>query len=165
MRMDVEPFLLRDIKEPQQRDRIFRELILARDIESAGIDGEALDRFLAETPALQREFRLMAMLRFEHGAEDARQIADILRDEEVVLHEALDAARAGMGAIPHAGADFALPIERQPVFGAAGEEMEMAAHGPEEILRPREALRLFRREHFQLDELVYVVDAIDVFRD
>ncbi len=63
MRMDVEPFLLRDVEEPQERDRVLGELILARDIEPAGIDGEAFDRFLAEAPALQREFRLVAMLR------------------------------------------------------------------------------------------------------
>ncbi len=141
------------------------ELILARDVEPAGIDGEAFDRFLAEAPALQREFRLVAMLQFEHGAEDARQIADILRDQEVMLHEALDAARAGVIAIAHADADLALAIEGQAILGAAGEEMEMAAHRPEEILRPRETLRLFRRQHFEIDELVDVVGAIDVFRD
>ncbi len=82
-----------------------------------------------------------------------------------MLHEALDAARAGMIAIAHAAPDLALMIEGQAIFGAAGDEMEMAAHRPEEILRPRETLRLLRREHVEIDEFVDVVDAIDVFRD
>ena len=56
-------------------------------------------------------------------------------------------------------------VEGQPVLGAAGEEMQMAAHRPEEILRAVEALRLVRRQHLALDQLVDVVDAVEVFRD
>ncbi len=105
------------------------------------------------------------LLGFELRAEDAGQIADILRDQEIVLHEALDAARASVVGIAHQPPDLALAIKGQPVLGATGEEVQMAPHRPQEILRPREALRLLGRQHLQTDELVDVVDAVDVFRD
>ena len=165
VRMDVEPFLLRDMKEPDERDRIVAELAVARHVEPAGIDREPFDRLLAPAPALERKARLAAVLGFELRAEDAGQIADILRDQEIVLHEALDAARASVVGIAHQPPDLALAIKGQPVLGATGEEVQMAPHRPQEILRPREALRLLGREHLQTDELVDVVDAVDVFRD
>ena len=58
------------------------------------------------------------LLLFEQRAEDARQIADVLRDQEIVLHEPLDAAAAGVVGVAHALRDLALQVEGQPVLGA-----------------------------------------------
>ena len=163
--MDVEPVLLRRVKEADEIDRIVAEGVLARDIEPPAIDREARDLALAQAPAAPGQQRLALLLRFQQGAEDAGEVADILGHQEIVLHEALDAARAGMVGVAHAAPDLALQIEGQAVLGAAGEEMEVAAHRPQEILRPGEALRLLGVEHVALDQLVDAVDAVDVFGD
>jgi len=47
-----------------------------------------------------------------------------------MLHEALDAARAGMVGVAHAAAHLGLQIEGQPFLGAAGEIVQVAAHCP-----------------------------------
>src|SRR6185437_11059517 len=127
---------------------------------------EALDLAPPEgRPAAPAEAGLALLLGLEERAEDARQVADILGDEEVVLHEALDAARPGMVGIAHAAADLALDVEGEALLGAAREVVEVAAHGPQEVLRPREARRLVGREDAELDELADLVDAVDVLGD
>src|SRR6185437_11638614 len=110
----------------QQVDRIVLERALLGDVEPAGIDGESGDRALARAPRLPVEARPPLLLRLELGAEDARQIADILGDEEIMLHEALDATRPGMVGVAHAAPDFALPVEGEAVLGALGEEVQVA---------------------------------------
>src|SRR6185312_10217976 len=109
MRMDVELVLLSGVKEAQQVDRVVLERALLGDVEPAGIDGEAGDRALAR-PRLPMEARPPLLLGLELGAEDARQVADILGDQEIMLHETLDAARAGMVGVAHAAPDLALPV-------------------------------------------------------
>ena len=73
-------------------------------------------------------------------AEDRGQVADILRDQEVVLHEALDVAHAGMRRVAEPHRDLALDVEREPLLGAPHDEMHVAAHRPEEILGAAEHL-------------------------
>ncbi len=86
-------------------------------------------------------------------------------DQEIVLHEALDPARAGVVGIAHELADFSLQVEGQPFFGAAGDVMQMAAHRPQERLSPLKAPRFFGRQHAKIDKLTDIVDAINVFGD
>ena len=116
-------------------------------------------------PARPREAALALLVGFEDGAEDAGQVADILGDQEIVLHEALDAAAAGVVGVAHAGADLGLHVEGQALLGALGEIVQVAAHGPQEGLRPLEPRQLLGRQHAELDQLGDVVDAVDVFRD
>ena len=51
-----------------------------------------------------------------------------------MLHEALDMAQAAMRLVAEAFGELGLAIEAQPVIGAPGDEMQMAAHRPQEIL-------------------------------
>ena len=62
--------------------------------------------------------------------EDAGQVADRLGVEEIELHEAFDRRLARAIGIMHPGGDLALEIEGQPVLGASGNRMKMAANGP-----------------------------------
>ena len=57
--------------------------------------------------AVEHGARLVLAL-LERGADDRREVADILGDEEIVLHEALDAAQAAAIGIAQEGGDLAL---------------------------------------------------------
>ncbi len=93
------------------------------------------------------------------------QIADVLGDQEVVLHEALDILHAGMLGVAEPHRDLALDVERQPLLGAAGDEMHVAANRPEEVLAAPEQLELLGVEHAAIDQLADVLHAVDVLRD
>ncbi len=142
--VDVEIVLIGDIEEADQVDGIVLERGVGGDVEALALHQEALDLLLEQAPAPEREFRLALLLHFQDGAEDPRQVAHVLGDEVVVLHEALDAAGAGVIGVAHEAADLALQVEGEPVLGAAGDPVQVAAHGPEEILRPGEALGFLR---------------------
>ncbi len=49
---------------------------------------------------------------FEAGAENGGEVADILGDQEIVLHEAFDVAQAGMAGVVEPHRDIALDVER-----------------------------------------------------
>src|SRR6185437_637279 len=61
--------------------------------------------------------------------------------------------------------DLALQVERQPLFGAAGEEMDVAADRPEEIGAAAEGAVFLGVEHPAFEQLVGLAYAIDIFRD
>ena len=107
----------------------------------------------------------MLLIGFQNCAENPGQIPDIFGHQKVVLHEALDAAAAGMIGVTHTSPDLGLQVEAQPLLGAAGEVMNVAANRPQEFLGAIEPLRLLRRQHPQLYELADIVGAIDVFGD
>ena len=65
------------------------------------------------------QVHVLGVVEFEAGAEDAGQVADILGDEEIALHEALDAQHADALGITHALGQFGLHVEGQLLFGAA----------------------------------------------
>ena len=164
-RVDVEVVLLGDVKEPQQRDRVLLEKIVRWDRQPIAVEPKAVEPAPRLSPAQPRQPAFAFLVDFEDRAEDAGQIADILGDEEIMLHEALDAARAGMVGVAHAGADLGLQRKGQAFLGAPGEVMQMAAHRPQKALGALEARRLLGRQHAQLDELGDIVDAVDVFGD
>ena len=66
-------------------------------------------RSRAITPAQYR--RRLGLPLFEPGAQDGGEIADMLGGEEVVLHEALDVAQAGMRGVAEPHRDIALDVE------------------------------------------------------
>ena len=102
---------------------------------------------------------------FERGAEDARQVADVLGDEEIALHQPLDAEHAGAIEEAEALRELRLQIEGQLVVGAAGEEVQRAADRPEEILGALEQAILIGRQHALVDELGAGPDAVEVLAD
>src|SRR5690606_34467813 len=101
------------------------EVARARQLALAAREGE-------EQPVEARY--LFCLLLLQRRAEDARQVADILGDQEIVLHEALDSRKAGMARIAEPVGYLALDIEMQTLLGLAGEEMHVAPHRPEEVL-------------------------------
>ena len=109
--------------------------------------------------------RGLGLLVLQLGAQDRGEVADVLGHQEVVLHEALDVLHAGMDGVAEPDRDLALHVERQPLLGAAGEEMQIAAHRPEEIGAAAEGAVLLRVEHAALQQLVGLAHAIDVFGD
>ena len=109
--------------------------------------------------------RRLGLLVFQLGAQDRGEIADVLGDQEVVLHEAFDVLHAGMRGVAEPDRDLALHVERQPLFGAAGEEMDVAADRPQEIGAAAEGAVFLRVEHAALQQLVGLAHAVDVFRD
>ena len=108
----------------------------------------------AEAEEAVEHRRRLAVMLLERRAEDAGQVADLLGDEEVVLHEALDVAQAGMRGVAEAHRHLALDVEGQPLLGAAGQEMQVAAHRPEEILGLLETGELGAREDAGLDQVL-----------
>ena len=89
----------------------------------------------------------------------------MLGGEEVVLHEALDVLQAGMRGVAQPHRDLALDVERQPLLGAAGEEMHVAADRPQEVLAAAEHLVFLAIEHAAFDQFLGLAHAIDVFGD
>ena len=81
---------------------------------------------------------LAAHLLVQLGEEQAGQIADRLRLQEIELHEPLDRRLAGPLGIAQRPRDRRLMVEAQPLLGPAGGQMQMAAHRPEEALGPLE---------------------------
>ena len=61
--------------------------------------------------------------------------------------------------------DLALDIERQPLFGAAGDEMHVAAHRPEEVFAIAEQAVFLTVKDAMFDQLDGLAHAIDVFGD
>ena len=89
----------------------------------------------------------------ERRADDRGQIADVLGDEEIVLHEPLDVDQPGAGRIAELTGDRALNVEAQPLLRPAGEKVEPAAHAPEEFLAAAKQRELARREQTGGDQL------------
>ena len=88
--------------------------------------------------------RCLELLHLQRRAQDRRQIADVLGDEEVVLHEALDGDQAAAVVVAELRGEPRLHIERQHLLRAAAEEVQEAADGPQEVLAAAEGRDLLR---------------------
>jgi len=165
--MNVEAVLVGDMEEADDVHRVLLEEGDIRDREAARLHGEAANDLLAAHRLHEAADGglLLFLLILEHGAEDARQIADILGDQEIMLHEALDGFQPAMFLIAETFGHFGLEIEGDALLGAAGEEVQLAAHRPEEILRLAEGLVFLLREDADLDEIGGLLHAVDIFRD
>ena len=82
-----------------------------------------------------------------------------------MLHETLDVLHAGMRGVAEPDRNLALEIEGQALLGAAGVEMQIAAHRPEEVGAAAEAAILLRVEHAAFDQLVGIADATRALPD
>ena len=151
------------VRQREQADEVHR--ILGEDLLADGVDAAIVDAEVggaaelgAAAPAERREQRVqggqaLQLLHLERRADDAGQVADFLGDEEIVLHEALDRAQAGMALIAEPLGHQLLHVEAQPLLGPAGEEVQVATHRPEEALAAAEAAIFVAVEHAGLDEL------------
>ena len=73
------------------------------------------------------------------------EVADVLGDQEVVLHEALDRAQAAALHVAQPLGHRRLHVEGQPLLRAPRQEMQVAAHRPEEVHAAAEGGVLVRR--------------------
>ena len=108
---------------------------------------------------------VLGLLLLQRRAEDAGQVADVLGDQEIVLHEALDRRQTGMAGVAEPLGDLALDVEMQPLLGLAGEEVHVAAHRPQEIFGLQELVVFVMREDALLGQLVAAAHAVEIFAD
>ena len=171
--MEGEVVLLRQAEDPDQIDRVVLEDVGRGEIDAVVVDDEVVA--VGHPPPLgarpeprhhaAQHRRGLGLFVFQLGAQDRGEVADVLGHQEVVLHEALDVLHAGMRGIAEPDRDLALHVERQPLLGAAGEEMQVAAHRPQEIGAAAEGAVFLRVEHAALDQFVGLAHAVDIFRD
>ena len=67
--------------------------------------------------------------------------------------------------IAHALGHFLLDLEGQPVICPADEEVQIAAHGPQEILGALEGTVFGFREYALADQFGVGLDAVEIFAD
>ena len=170
--MEREIVFLREMEDADQIDRVALEHVFVGDIDAVVVDDEILGLGqraprprpeLGHHPAQHRHG--LGLIVLELGAEDGGEIADVLGDQEVVLHEALDVAQARMLGVAEPHRDLALDVERQPLLGPPGEKVHVAAHRPEEIAAAAKPAVLARVVDAVRDELLALAHAIDVFGD
>ena len=81
------------------------------------------------------------------------------------MHEALDGGFPGPVGVVHDFGDVPLMVEAEPLFGAPGSEVQMAAHRPEEALGALETLELGGGQKAGIDEVRGPLDAVHIFAD
>ena len=109
--------------------------------------------------------RILHLPGLQAGAENAREIAHVLGDEEVVLHEAFDMLQAAMRLVAEPLGDLGLAVEAQPVVAALRQEVQVAAHRPEKVLALLEDRQLLAGEGALLGELVGGVGGVEELGD
>src|SRR5436305_1798640 len=143
-----------EMEDAHQVDWVAREHVLVGHHDTVVIDVKILS--LAERAACARtesrhhpaEHRHgLRLAVFELGAKNSREIADVLCDQEIVLHESLDVPQSRTFGVAESHRDLTLDVERQALLGAPGEEVHVAADGPEEILTTAEQKIFTAIEH------------------
>ncbi len=119
--------LLREAKKSDQIDRVVLEHVGGGEIDAVVVD----DKIVAagHSPPVHarpqprhhaaQHRRRLGLLVFQFGAQDRGEVADVLGDQKIVLHEAFDILHAGMRGVAEPDRDLALHVEREPLFGAA----------------------------------------------
>ena len=133
--------------------RIALEHLLVGDVDAVVVDAEIGPR--ADLPPLLPVHRTsrrlspgdgLELLHFQRRAQDRRQVADVLGDEEVVLHEALDGDQAAAVVVAELRCEPRLHVERQHLFRPAADEVQEAADRPQEVFATAEGRDLLRRK-------------------
>jgi hypothetical protein len=171
VRVELQAVQVRDMEEPDQVDGIALEDVGVGIRDAAAI----LDEFqrtgdLAGAPRhagdhARQARRLLGLLFFQSRTKDTRQVADILGDEEIVLHEAFDRRQARMVVIVERLRDIALDVEGKAVFRLSGDEVHVASNRPEEVLRLLKQLVLLSRQDPELDQFLGRLHPVEVFGD
>src|SRR5256886_14105399 len=115
---------MRPMTEPQEGYGVLLEKILGRYRQPTAVEPEPAERPPRAAPAGPGKPALALLVGFEDRAEDAGQVADILGDQEVILHEPLDPAAFRVIGVAHLPRDLGLQIESEPLFGAPGQIVE-----------------------------------------
>ena len=154
---------LEDLDQPH---RVLAEEIGPGQSQPPAIENEA--RKLAWTPPQYRgdeasvaRGELVVELRQEH----AGQVADAFGVEEEILHEPLDRRLARAVGKAHPRRHLALQVEGEPVFGAPGNVVQMAAHRPEEIGRATKPAIFGHGQQAGIDQLGGRAHLVDILAD
>jgi hypothetical protein len=172
VRVKSETVPLREAENANEVFRVAPKYVGVGDIDAVVVDDEivALAQYARRPLAQARDEAIehrhvLLVPALQAGAQNGGEIADILRHEEVVLHEAFDVAQAGMRRVTEPLRHLALNVEGEPLLRPAGGEMHMAADRPEEIFAAlKQAIFLFV-EHAASDQLPRLTHAVDVFGD
>ena len=70
-----------------------------------------------------------------------------------------------MACIAEALGNHPLHIKGEPFFGPSRHKMQLAPHTPQKFLAMMKELLFLKAENTNLDEIIDVLDAIDIFRD
>ena len=171
VRMDRQVIEVRDREQADEIDGIALEDVAARHRDAVELDAEvarAGDGAGAALEALHDAVERWGRRRFpllDGGAHDGGEVADVLRDQEIVLHEPLDAAEARPGAVAEPGRDAALVVEAQTLLGAARHDVELAAHPPQELLAAAEQAELLGGEQAGPHKRCRVGHPVGIFGD
>ena len=144
-RMDLQPAVARRAQDAEHQHRLAREVAVGRRRHQLAVgerEARRGQRRVALPPHGGRTQRRALDRRLQHAGHPAH----VAHRQEQVLHEALDAVLPAARHIAHAGADHRLQVEGQPLLGAAGDVVEVEAHGPEEVPGAADARRLLLRE-------------------
>ena len=165
-RVNLDAVQVGELEDLDQPHRVFGEIVVAGQREASAIEDEAVqlartapDRRQAEPAPARRE--PLVQVREEH----AGQVADGARLQEVILHEPLDRGFARPVGKAHPRRHFALDVEGQAILRAAGDTVQVAAHGLQEIVGAVEELILFRRQQADADEIRAALHVVDIFAD
>ena len=165
-RMNIQVVALRRMEQADQLHRIGGEGFLVFDGQPPAVQLEPRHVRVGEAEERQAEpLRRLFLLMFQNGAKDAGDVAHVLGDQEVMLHEPLDAVGPGPVAIAQALRDILLHGEGQAFLGPADQVMQMAAHGPKEVLGLFEQLHVGAGQHAFVDQVVHVADAVKILGD
>ena len=146
--MDREAIAIGDPEQADDIRRIALEHGLGGDADAVdarptkSLDGSFARAPLAGGRARGRAWPWAWPALLERRADDRGEIADILGDEKVMLHEALGAREAGAIMIAEFRGEHRLQIEGEALLGAAGHEMQLAAHAPQKFLAALEQRQL-----------------------
>ena len=120
-------------KMRKQVQAVFQELLFIGDGNAAMHFGVAVLELVACAEKPLQQGGGFDMGRFQLGEEDAREVPHRRGVAEIILHEMFDRPAPGDIDIAHAVRDLDLQIEGQLVIGPFGDQVQMAAHRPEEI--------------------------------
>ena len=163
--VDVEPALLGQVKQPENIDRVVGEAVVFGQRHPVAFQFEPFRRAVKHRQSGQREARPAAMLGLQRRTENAREIADLLGDQIIVLHETLDRRGACAAPVSQHFADPLLHVEGQTFLAAPGEIVQMAADRQQEVVGPVEPRRLGLAEYAVLNQVGHVVDPVQELRD
>ena len=165
-RVNLEPLARGEREQVKQANGVGTEKIVRRHCQPAAIEHKSAKALGLAADGRQGEAEtLLAELLIELGKEHARQIAYRFRVQEIELHETLDRGFPRPVGVIHDLRDALLIVEAEPLLGAAGEQVQMAAHGPKEALGPVEAAELGRRQKAGSDKVRWPLDPMHVFSD
>ena len=164
--MDLQSFARRQREQFDQPHRILGQPAIVGDRQAAAVEDEAVKPLGAALERRKREAAAaLAHLLVELGEEQAGQVADRLRVQEIELHEALDRRLARPVGVAHRPGDLALHVEAQPLLGASRGEVKVAADRPEKALGPLEPAELGGGEQALVDQLGRALDPEHILAD